>query len=389
MTRRRALAANGKALMVLAVIFLGGGLLVSAVAREREEVPPLVPAVYVFGDSTMDIGNNRYLENAEPLQFPYGIDLPGVPTGRASNGYVMSDSIARHLGFNMSPPAYLSLTPETSHQILRGYGGVNYASGGSGILDDTNTTTQYIIPLSQQVEYFAATKLEMTEDNPGDIKHLLSESLFLISAGGNDMFAFLKKNPTPTTEQVVAFYTSLLNKYAQHVRKLYRLGARRFGVLDVPPIGCLPLIRNSSDTGEHECVEDANKLAKGFNDALRWRMAIIAGLRPEMRYSVGSSYEMALSLTENHPGNGFTEVASACCGGGRLGVDVFCSLPGATFCRRRDHHLYWDFVHSTEAAYNKGAQAIFDLPAEQKFATPINFRELVSSPSMIDAIARS
>jgi hypothetical protein len=36
--------------------------------------------------------------------------------------------------------AYLSLTPQTSHQIFRGFRGVNYASGGSGILDTTVST---------------------------------------------------------------------------------------------------------------------------------------------------------------------------------------------------------------------------------------------------------
>jgi hypothetical protein len=44
---------------------------------------------------------------------------------------------AKLLGFKRSPPAYLSLTPRTSLQILRGLRGANYASGGSGILDTT------------------------------------------------------------------------------------------------------------------------------------------------------------------------------------------------------------------------------------------------------------
>jgi hypothetical protein len=48
---------------------------------------------------------------------------------------------AKLLGFKRSPPAYLSLTPRTSRQILRGLRGVNYASGGSGILDTTVSTT--------------------------------------------------------------------------------------------------------------------------------------------------------------------------------------------------------------------------------------------------------
>ncbi|RRT43925.1 hypothetical protein B296_00048146, partial [Ensete ventricosum] len=51
---------------------------------------PKVPAVYVFGDSTADVGNNNYLPGDDAkANFPhYGIDFPHQrPTGRFSNGY--------------------------------------------------------------------------------------------------------------------------------------------------------------------------------------------------------------------------------------------------------------------------------------------------------------
>ena len=49
-----------------------------------------VPAIYVFGDSTADVGNNNYLQrsNAKANFPPNGIDFPfSRPTGRFSNGY--------------------------------------------------------------------------------------------------------------------------------------------------------------------------------------------------------------------------------------------------------------------------------------------------------------
>lgn len=49
-----------------------------------------VPAIYVFGDSTADVGNNNYLPgSAAKANFPHnGIDFPSSrPTGRFSNGY--------------------------------------------------------------------------------------------------------------------------------------------------------------------------------------------------------------------------------------------------------------------------------------------------------------
>ncbi|KAK1261376.1 GDSL esterase/lipase [Acorus gramineus] len=53
-----------------------------------------VPAIYVFGDSSTDVGNNNYLPpTAGKANFHHnGIDFPGgVPTGRFCNGYIGVD----------------------------------------------------------------------------------------------------------------------------------------------------------------------------------------------------------------------------------------------------------------------------------------------------------
>ena len=57
------------------------------------------PAVFVFGDSTVDVGNNNFLPSDAPkVNFPpWGIDFPGrTPTGRFSNGFIYSDYIGMH-----------------------------------------------------------------------------------------------------------------------------------------------------------------------------------------------------------------------------------------------------------------------------------------------------
>jgi phospholipase/lecithinase/hemolysin len=47
-----------------------------------------VPAIYVFGDSLADVGNNNHLVTLLKADFPHnGIDYPGKKaTGRFSNG---------------------------------------------------------------------------------------------------------------------------------------------------------------------------------------------------------------------------------------------------------------------------------------------------------------
>lgn len=54
-----------------------------------------IPAVFAFGDSTVDTGNNNDLITLAKSNFPpYGRDfMGGLPTGRFSNGKLPSDLI--------------------------------------------------------------------------------------------------------------------------------------------------------------------------------------------------------------------------------------------------------------------------------------------------------
>lgn len=66
-------------------------------ANAAVKIPPgySVPAVFVFGDSIVDTGNNNNLLTQAKCNYPpYGKDLPGgQATGRFSNGRVPSDLV--------------------------------------------------------------------------------------------------------------------------------------------------------------------------------------------------------------------------------------------------------------------------------------------------------
>lgn len=55
------------------------------------------PAMYVLGDSLLDVGNNNYLRGprvSRADRLYYGIDYPfRIPTGRFSNGYNIADYV--------------------------------------------------------------------------------------------------------------------------------------------------------------------------------------------------------------------------------------------------------------------------------------------------------
>jgi hypothetical protein len=75
--------------LLLLAVFLSVGT-----TNGREARSP-VPAVMVFGDSLVDIGNNNYIPTIFKADFPpYGRDFKDhVATGRFSNGKLLSDII--------------------------------------------------------------------------------------------------------------------------------------------------------------------------------------------------------------------------------------------------------------------------------------------------------
>ena len=96
-------------------------------------------AVFVFGDSLVDVGNNNYLPlgQAKASHLPNGIDFPSTnghtPTGRFTNGLTIPDILGLKAGLKGFVPPYLA--PSSHGQAI--VHGVNYASGGGGILNET------------------------------------------------------------------------------------------------------------------------------------------------------------------------------------------------------------------------------------------------------------
>lgn len=91
-------------LLMKALLVLTGSMLVLSAAAAVEPVVQRrrVPAMYVFGDSTLDVGNNNHLQGKQVPRADkpyYGIDLPGSgkPTGRFSNGYNVADFVGNYI----------------------------------------------------------------------------------------------------------------------------------------------------------------------------------------------------------------------------------------------------------------------------------------------------
>ncbi|CAL5049005.1 unnamed protein product [Urochloa decumbens] len=343
------------------------------------------PAMYVFGSSIVDVGNNNYLPGTAVARAnrPYnGIDFPGsIPTGRFSNGYNTADYVAKNMGFVLSPPAYLSLALNSTGPLVLAAlsSGVNYASGGAGILDSTNAGST--IPLSKQLEYFNATKAKMvTAVGAPAVNALLSRSIFLVNIGNNDFYVFaaaeLARNRSAEEQRsdAAALYASLLSNYSATITELYAMGTRKLAIMNVWQLGCVPAVRVLSPAGA--CSGLLNQLASGFNGALRSLLAGLAPKLPGLAYSLADSFGFTQDTLADPAAAGFTDIAGACCGSGRGGGEAECA-PNATLCADRDRHVFWDRAHPSQRMAFLAAQAFYDGPA--KYTSPINFMQLAQS----------
>uniref|UniRef100_A0A0E0DZE9 GDSL esterase/lipase n=1 Tax=Oryza meridionalis TaxID=40149 RepID=A0A0E0DZE9_9ORYZ len=100
---------------------------------------------FIFGDSLSDVGNNDYLtKSLARAALPwYGIDFDtGMPNGRFCNGRTVADIVGDKMGLPR-PPAFLDPSLDENVILKRG---VNFASGGGGILNETSSLFEATVP---------------------------------------------------------------------------------------------------------------------------------------------------------------------------------------------------------------------------------------------------
>ncbi|KAH9290105.1 hypothetical protein KI387_034222, partial [Taxus chinensis] len=113
-----------------------------------------------------------------------------------------------------------------------------------------------IVPMSTQVSQFEQLVSEKRN-------YEVSKSLYCFAIGSNDISNYLS-NSTSTPKE---FLSLLLTKFNEYITRLYRVGARKFLVLDIPALGCTPNSRLIDSNGE--CLKAANLLAEAYNTALK------------------------------------------------------------------------------------------------------------------------
>ncbi|CAJ1942265.1 unnamed protein product [Sphenostylis stenocarpa] len=323
-------ASNNYALVFLCVLLS----LAMHVAHGTKDAP----ALFIFGDSTFDVGTNNFLRSKAQANFPYnGIDFyHSLPTGRFSNGFNTADQIARQLGYQQSPPPFLASEKNQysfKNNILHG---VNFASGGSGILRETGSAEWgEVVFFEKQVAQFASVRASISEVlGAAKAAKIVSKALFLISVGSNDIFDFAR-NDSGSIHFGAKEYLALVQvTYYYHLKKLYGLGARKFGILSLAPLGCCPAV--SSGNGGN-CVKALNDFAVAFHSATLGLLQKLSSELEGFRYSLGNSFAMTTSLLKTPSNFGLKETKSACCGSGYLNGEGGCiKAQNASLCAKRE-----------------------------------------------------
>ncbi|WCJ40460.1 GDSL lipase [Euphorbia peplus] len=267
-----------KNLFVIQLVFVFANLLVITTKTSQINIESPPPAkhvlLFIFGDSLFDTGNNNYLKNAGKANFfPYGESFFKLPTGRFSNGRIISDFIAEYLKL----PEYV--LPYHQPENFNYTNGVDFTSGGAGALVDTHKGKT--IDLNSQVGYFKKVRIQLRQRlGAKTADKLLSKAIFLISIGINDYWQ--QSDTNSSCFDALACKNVYVKMVASNVsavlQKIHKNGGRKFAISNVAPMGCMPGAR---DVNHGECSNQLSSVAKLHNIQLE---LLLKSLQVELQH---------------------------------------------------------------------------------------------------------
>ncbi|XP_027368519.1 GDSL esterase/lipase At2g40250 [Abrus precatorius] len=316
-----------------------------------------VTAVFAFGDSTVDSGNNNHFNTVfRGDHLPYGRDFPNhVPTGRFSNGKIATDYLTHMLGIKDVLPAYLDPLVSDSDLLT----GVSFGSGGSG-LDSETVNLAKVMNMSSQFDLFEEA-LQRIRDVAGDerAKNIVHNALFVISIGTNDVLynAYLFPGRMIHYGSISAYQDFLLHNLHDFIQRLYGAGARRILVAGLPPVGCLPLqvtvssILPSQHWLQRVCNDEQNTDSEAYNNKLQTHIHSLQARLHGAKVAYFDIYKPILGMVNNPGKYGFVQTLQGCCGTGLMEMGPVCNALDLT-CPDSSKFLFWDAVHLTQAGYH-------------------------------------
>ncbi|KAJ1291529.1 hypothetical protein BS78_02G321900 [Paspalum vaginatum] len=293
--------------------------------------------LFVFGDEFADTGNYPLADLTKTTlawYYPYGSndkDHGTSPSGRFSNGLVLSDFVARIMGLKESPPA-----ERKREQNGVDPSGMNFAVGGAGVVEGTHEAPK----LGTQIDKFRRMVRH------GIIDKDLTDSVALIAFSGKRDYA---RAADMTSSEVTAMAQDVTDKMASAVEQLTDLGVEKVLVSTLPPLGCTPWLSRSPGGGyDGSC--DSQKVASVHNAYLEEKV-----FKDKAVFNLDlKTMFKRLTASSGSSSKQFKYKQEPCCES--IDQAGYCGqMDGGyaqySLCYKPDKYFYWDEINPTQAGW--------------------------------------
>ncbi|KAJ9135962.1 hypothetical protein P3X46_033080 [Hevea brasiliensis] len=330
-----------------------------------------VPCYFIFGDSFAVNGNDNGLDAYKANYLPYGIDFPAGPTGRFSNGKTMVDVLAEKVGLKDYIPPFRKVG--NGSEILKG---VNYASGGAIMQQETAGSKVTSISISQQIKFHRkiVRRIGNILGSKNKTNDYLQKCLYSVGIGSNDYlvdyYTPLNNGSEPTRKfPSEAYAEELVDGYLfNHLNNLYRSGARKIAIFGLGPLGCSPAVVKIYATNQH-CISVIDTDIHIFNS----RISMVVDRFNKNYKNAKFTYINIYDLTSTNVLPGFKQTQVPCC---ETDYDGAC-YPKTTRCQNVNDYFYWDGYRPTEAANIILANLAYNASVPEN-AHPYNIQQLIA-----------
>lgn len=333
-------------------------------------------ALFVFGDSLFDPGNNQYINHTNKigtgggspeLSLPYGETYFRKSTGRISDGRIVPDFIAEF--FNL--PLWKAYLQPGQHNFSNG---ANFASGGAGVLSDTHVGT--VINLRTQLSYFKdVVKTLKQQIGENQTQNLLKRAVYLFSIGGNDYFSFYSSHPNASLTAKTQHVRIVTSNLTQVLEEIYNIGGRKIAFQNAGALGCVASNVAQSADGK-SCIEDLCTLANMHNHVLSQSLKNMERRLPGFKYSIFDYYHAIRDRVLHPTKYGFQNGTGSCYTGGMSppGQKKGSSSAKPQLCKDPTKYVWWDGGHTTEACNWQLSKLMWK--GKTDITSPLNFKQL-------------